>query len=307
MSTALQRLQLRHLHCFLAVARLGNLRRAAQSLSISQPAVTKTLADLEDILGVRLFVRGRRGAVLTTAAHAFLQHASGVVAGVNEAIESITDVAERPPLKLGVLPTLATRVLATALEAMPPGLRVHVETGRNRQLLQRLQQSELDAVLGRLAEPEQMVGLTFEHLFAEPLVAVVRHGHPLLAALRFEAADVARFRWVLPLAGTMIRHAADGVLAAHALTPTAGTVETLAVSLARQLCLGSDAVWFTPLGAASLDLHEGLLHLLPLASGTHEPVGLVLRTDPPSTAGLRAFMTAIRRSAKTQPRPGAAA
>ena len=47
MSTALQRLQLRHLHCFLAVARLGNLRRAAQSLSISQPAVTKTLADLE--------------------------------------------------------------------------------------------------------------------------------------------------------------------------------------------------------------------------------------------------------------------
>ena len=68
LTSALARLQLRHLHCFLAVARLGSLRRAAETLSITQPAVTKTVAELEDILGVRLFHRGRRGAVLTPEA-----------------------------------------------------------------------------------------------------------------------------------------------------------------------------------------------------------------------------------------------
>src|SRR5213595_2686096 len=59
---ALNRIRLRHLQCFLAVAEARNLRRAAEALAISQPAVTKTLNELEEILGVRLFERGRGGA-----------------------------------------------------------------------------------------------------------------------------------------------------------------------------------------------------------------------------------------------------
>lgn len=302
MNTAMQRLQLRHLHCFLAVARLGNLRRAAQALAVTQPAVTKTLAELEDILGVQLFVRGRRGAALTAPAHAFLQHASDVVAGVGAAIDSVTAGAVRPPLRLGALPTLATSVLARALNAMPPDVQVIVETGRNRELLQQLQHGELDAVLGRLSEPEQMVGLSFEHLVAEPLVAVARHGHPLHGAA-FNPADVGRYRLVLPLAGTLIRHAADGMLASHGIAPTAGTVDTLAVSLGRQLCLEGTAVWFTPLGAARPDLVEGRLHALPLAPGPQEPVGLVLRSDQPAPPALQVFIPALRAAAKAPAAP----
>src|SRR5258705_235592 len=67
-SAALSRIRLRHLQCFLAIVRTGTLGGAAQALSITQPAVTKTVNELEEILGTRLFVRGRRGATLTPEA-----------------------------------------------------------------------------------------------------------------------------------------------------------------------------------------------------------------------------------------------
>ena len=54
------RIKFRHLQCFLAVTQFGSVQRAADSLSITQPAVSKTIAELESILGVRLFERGRR-------------------------------------------------------------------------------------------------------------------------------------------------------------------------------------------------------------------------------------------------------
>lgn len=301
LTSALARLQLRHLHCFLAVARLGSLRRAAETLSVTQPAVTKTVAELEDILGVRLFHRGRRGAVLTPEAEVFMRHAEAVVSGAGEAVRSVAAERARVPLTLGGLPTLTPSFLPqvlTGLSARLPTLAVRVVTGRNRQLLEQLQQRELDAVVGRLAEPEHMVGLSFEHLYAEPLAVAVRAGHPLLARGRLQMAELGAYDLVVPLPGTIIRHAVDGLLATHGVTPRRALMETLSSSLGRQLALGSDALWFTPLGAAEPDLAAGTLVRLPVTTtGTEEPVGLVTRTDTLPSAGLQALIAAVRRQA----------
>ncbi|MSE14455.1 LysR family transcriptional regulator, partial [Pantoea agglomerans] len=70
-----QRIRLRHLHTFVAVAQQGTLGRAAETLSLSQPALSKTLNELEELTGVRLFERGRLGAQLTTMGEQFLTHA----------------------------------------------------------------------------------------------------------------------------------------------------------------------------------------------------------------------------------------
>ncbi|MCM5680557.1 pca operon transcription factor PcaQ [Schlegelella sp. S2-27] len=295
---ALHRVQLRHLHCFLAVARLGNLRRAAESLSVTQPAVTKTLAELEDILGVPMFVRGRRGAALTAQGQVFLRHANTVVSGLGEAVESVAGHRARAALRVGALPTLAASFLPRVLLAAQARGTVQVTTGRNRELLERLQQGELDAVVGRLAEPEQMVGLSFEHLFAEPLVVVVRQGHPLPAGARFVPRELGQHPLVLPLGGTLIRHAADSLIAAHGIEPRAGVVETLAVSLGRRLCLSSEAAWFTPLSSVAPDLATGQLQRLPLMTGTQEPVGLVLRIDQMPSPLLQSLIGAVRAEAR---------
>ena len=78
-SLADSRVKFRHLQCFLAVAQFGSVQRAADSLSITQPAVSKTVAELEAMLGVKLFERGRHGAVPTREGQLFMPHASACV------------------------------------------------------------------------------------------------------------------------------------------------------------------------------------------------------------------------------------
>lgn len=302
MSTALQRVQLRHLHCFLAVARSGHLRGAAQALAVSQPAVTKTLAELEDLLGVRLFERGRRGAEPTAAGRALLPHASAVVAGVAEAVHSVSGAAQHERVVLGALPSLAPAfvpgVVQALVDAAGAPLRVQVLTDRNRALLERLRAGSLEAVVGRLAEPEQMVGLSFEHLYAEPLVAVVRPGHPLLHAGAAPPPDLAGHLVALPLPGTLIRHSADSLLSRLGVGPTAREVETLSASLGTELAVRADAVWLTPLGAAEPALQDGRLVRLPWPpSATDEPVGLLLRVDAPPGPAVQRLVTAVREQA----------
>lgn len=299
------RLQLRHLHCFLAVARLGHLGRAAQALAISQPAVTKTLADLEDLLGLRLFERGRRGARLTPAGQGFLRHASQVMAALDQALESVAPGQAPAVLRLGALPTVVNAIVATGLRSpdLPGGTTVRIETGANHELLARLQQGALDAVVGRLSEPERLQGLTFEHLYAEPLIIAVRPDHPLRRKRRPTPAQLAVHDWILPLADTMIRHNADSWLQSQGVVPQGMVFETLSVSLGRELAACSDALWFTPLGAAEADLERGVLVRLPLAlAGTEEPVGWLMRSEAQPSPALQAVRAAVREQAQRRQR-----
>jgi LysR family pca operon transcriptional activator len=310
--STLARIRLRHLQCFLAVAQHGNLRRAAQALSITQPAVTKTLNELEEMLGAALFVRGRKGAVMTPEAEVFMPHASASVAALQRAVDSVVQAPGEAPLRVGMLPTLAPSFMPGVLKryaVQRPQAALRLHTGRNLQLVQALRHRELDVVIGRLSDPDAMVGVTFEHLYAEPVAIVVRSGHALARAgsdARAAVAGLGACTLVLPLAGTMIRQLADGFLERHGVAPAAGVIETLDVALARSLALTADAVWFTPQAAAQPDLEAGALARLPVHITPEEPVGLMLPADVPPAPALQALIGAIRQQAAQLRRPPAA-
>ena len=294
---------MRHLQCFLAVAQQQSIQRAAASLSISQPAVSKTIKELEAILAVRLFQRSRKGTVLTRHAEIFLHHARASVTALRDGVENLGLATNRGSelVAIGVLPTVAPSLMPPALFAfrrqVPDGI-VRVLTGSNVQLLNQLKSGELELVVGRLSDPDQMVGLSFEHLFAEPLMLVVRPGHPLLAEPAASIADISRFWAVLPVRGTVIRHTADSLMISHGQAPMTDYVETLSVSLGRTLTRDSDAVWFVPYGAVKSDVESGWLARLPVPTGgTEEPVGLTLRGEPRPTATVQVLIDAIRESA----------
>ena len=84
-----QRIRLRHLHTFVAVAQQGTLGRAAETLNLSQPALSKTLNELEQLTGTRLFERGRLGAQLTLPGEQFLTHAVRVLDALNTAGQAL--------------------------------------------------------------------------------------------------------------------------------------------------------------------------------------------------------------------------
>jgi LysR family transcriptional regulator, pca operon transcriptional activator len=297
------RVKFRHLQCFLAVAQFGSVQQAAESLSITQPAVSKTIAELESVLGVRLFERGRHGAVPTREGQLFMPHASACVSALRQGVELLArdEGAAAATLDVGVLPTVATDVLSGALRrfvAQWPRVSVRLSTAANAELLERLKSGAISFAIGRLADPERMVGLSFELLYNEPLAVVVRAGHPLTQGGGFPA-QLAQYPLVLPPFGTLIRQAADSLLAAWGAQTLPAFVEMLSVSVGRALALENDAVWFVPAGAVEYDLRQGALVRLPLPpGGGEEPVGLILRTDTqPSPAG-RALIEAVKGAAR---------
>ena len=178
------RIKLRHLSCFVETDRQGGVVPAAEALGLSQPAISKSLAELEDILGVALFDRTRRKLALTEFGALFLRYANAALAALRQGVESVSLARHADAVvRLGALPTVEVDVVPRAVarfSAGPLAARVHVESGPSPHLLGLLRAGGIDLVVGRMPAPEVMAGLTFEHLYSEPLVLAVRPGHPLL-------------------------------------------------------------------------------------------------------------------------------
>ncbi|MFT6653116.1 MAG: LysR family pca operon transcriptional activator, partial [Celeribacter sp.] len=102
-------IRMRHLRCFLETARLGSLSAAADAMHVSQPAASKTIRELEDILGVPLFDRTGRRLVLSAAGKVFQQHAGAAMIDLKRAQDLVRDAPRsRTRLAVGTLPTAAT-------------------------------------------------------------------------------------------------------------------------------------------------------------------------------------------------------
>ena len=285
-SVAYSRIRLRHLTCFVVVAQERTLARAAARLHLSQPAVSKTLAELEDLAGRRLVERGRAGTALTPAGEQFLKYAVDVTQALKSAAAALTGTAPAlaPVLRVGALPTAAGGMLVQAIARLHerrPHAGVSVRTGDNPELLAALKSGEIDVAVGRIAEPAMMQGVSFELLYAESLAVVARPQHPLAIAGDKPVSPVALLDYplVIPCAGTAPRHDVEGFFEAHGVTLPPGRTETQSVSFARTLTLLSDAVWITPLYPVRLDLDRRWLRRLnvPVPGGA-EPVGILSRS-----------------------------
>jgi len=301
--------QLRHLRCLVAVAQERHLARAAERLALSQPAVSKTLSELEAIVGTRLVERskaGRRGVQgLTAAGEQLLAHALRVLEALDASAQAVAPVAgERiERLRIGALPSVAPELLPVALARLRdsrPSVQIVVKSAANAVLLDELRAGELDLVVGRMSDPRLMGGLSFELLHTEPLVFAARAGHPL-ASKAVSVQAVLAYPLVVYGEGTIPRHNTESFLSARGLVLPSNALQTLDVAVARALVAVSDAVWITPLGAARGELADGRLVRLRIeTAGTEEPVGLLQRSDAEPSALRGAMAALLREAAKEQ-------
>lgn len=296
-----QRIRLRHLHTFVAVAQQGTLGRAAETLNLSQPALSKTLNELEQLTGTRLFERGRLGAQLTLVGEQFLTHAVKVLDALNTAGQSLNrkEGLNSDIVRIGALPTAALGVLPSVIgqyHQQQKDITLQVATMNNTMLLAGLKSGEIDIGIGRMSDPELMSGLNYELLFLESLKLVVRPGHPLLQ----ETVTLSRvMEWpvVVSPKGTLPRQNAETLLQSQGCKIPSGCIETLSASLSRQLTVDYDYVWFVPSGAVKDDLRRGLLTALPIPTqGAGEPIGILTHVDATLTAGTQILLSAIRKS-----------
>lgn len=295
-------IKLRHIRAFLDIAAEGTLSAVAQRHGISQPALSRTLAELEDLLAVPLFRRERRRLVLTAQGAVFRRHASVGLQAFETAAAALRPGSAGGSIRVGILPTAATRLfprVALRFRDTAPDTLLKIETGPHSYLLGLLRAGEIDLMIGRMPVAADMAGLSFEHLYEEPVVLVARAGHPLAdqpVRTLLRAAPV-----ILPPEGALIRRAVDEYLASLDLSALRPAYETVALAVGRGILSGSDAVWFISRGVVADELDRGDLVDVPTGvrflSGA---VGITRRHSGTGGAGLDLLVRLCREAGTAQ-------
>ena len=294
------RIKFRHLRCFLEAARRLSVTEAAAALNTTQPAVSRSLRELETEVGAQLFERTRHGVKLTDAGHVMLRYVAPAMTQIAHGVSLVRGDSEVETIALGALPNASARFLPGIIQQFKdtyPEINVRLFLGTNLELLARLRSGEVSFVVGFLADAETMSGLSFENLYSEELVFCVRPGHPLGGSESVTVAQMDQHPIVQPLPQTAIRVELDRFLIASGMNSFANTIETISIDFARSYAHTSDAVIIFSLGGLERDIQEGRLIPLPvLRNEAKEPVGLTFEPTRRLSAATQQLVALIRAS-----------
>jgi len=210
------RLRVRHLILVRLLAELGSMRKAAESLNMSQPAASAMLKEIESQLGMTLFARSRTGVTPTEAARALLPRIRIILNEVDGLAEDLRDpLGHRPAVRLGTVPHAHLGVLqGLAAYCVEDGrFRLRLQEGPSPVLLEMLLAGELDALVGRLpgASRSARFPAVVRHrkLYEEPMCIACGANHRLAKAHGVTPDDLAACNWVLPSRDSLSRRALE--------------------------------------------------------------------------------------------------
>lgn len=256
----------RQLLAFVAVVDNGSIGRAADRVSISQPALSRLIRAMEHQLGVRLFDRVTTGMVLTEAGQAFLPHARFLVAEMAQAEELIDEIKglRRGQVRLGAVSSVTSTFLPDAIhrfQSFEPGLLVLIQEADTDTLLTSLLQRAVDLVIAAELRVPGIVSIAALD-FADTFTVVCRKDHPLTQVARPGVETVAGARWVLQTGERTPRRLFDGLFEAKGNRPPIAAIEADSASTCVALLRHSDCLgWMASkaglaAGLACLDIPE---------------------------------------------------
>jgi len=199
-----RRIRLRDLHVFLTVVQWGSMAKAAHRLAVSQPAVSKAVADLEQTLGVRLLDRGPLGVAPTLYGHALMRRALAVFDELRQGVGEIAFLADPTSgeVRIGCNESLSAALLPAVIRGLCeqyPGVTVNVaQMSRPITLeIRELRERNVELILGRGVFPIPEDDLISEILFEEPLVVVASVGSPWARRRNIELGELMAEKWIL--------------------------------------------------------------------------------------------------------------
>jgi DNA-binding transcriptional LysR family regulator len=194
-------LESRRLRHFLAVFELGSIGQASEKLLLTQPALSKSLRQLEDELGVRLFDRTPLGVVPTVFGNALALHAKSIEAQIRTAEAQIASLKGKAKghVRVGIGPSVARNIMPAvtlSVQALHPDIALSVHEGLVDDLIPKLRLGELDVVVGAWPRVTDAM-FTSEVVLSDRLEVLAGSGHPL-AGRRVELPDLLAHPWALP-------------------------------------------------------------------------------------------------------------
>jgi DNA-binding transcriptional LysR family regulator len=198
-----RRLKMGELRVFVAVLEHRSFRKAAAVLHLTQPAVTKAIAGLEDTLGHKLFDRVASGVEPTVHGRSFAPRATAIFDELRRAAQDLTLLSSgaKGSLRVGILPMPAIPFLPVAVNNLldvHPGILVAVVEERETELLDRLRKRDIEVAILRLALIDPGDDLRVNRLFDEKLCVVAAKSHPLASRSHLQWPELQEQRWVMP-------------------------------------------------------------------------------------------------------------
>lgn len=294
------RLRTRQLLLLEALGREGNLGRAAAGLGMSQPAATKLLQQAEEALGVRLFTRLARGMEPTATGEVLIRFARQSLVDFGFAREQMAALRSglRGRLRLGSVPGALPQLVAPALAAYKrqhPRVAVSLLVETSDVMLGLLARGEVDLVLGRPTEGHSDEELEIEPLLAEPQVAVVRSGHPLLQGDQPALEDLVRWPWILQPPGSPQRSRFESALREAGLHARLDITETASTVATTVLLEASDMAAIMPASLAAHYARLGVLQVVPVELPLKVPsIHLVTRRHRELSPAAGSFIEVLR-------------
>ena len=196
------RMKLRDLQVFMTVVQAGSMGKAAQRLNTSQPAVSRSIADLEQTLGVRLLDRDRQGVKPTPYGRALLDCGVAVFDDLRQGVRDLEFLADPTAgeVRIGCNPFLAAGFVSTVVDRLSrryPRMGFHLVTGETETLYRRLNERDVDFLIAVLRTPIANERLELETLYEDPLIVAAGVQSPWARRRRIALSELVNESWVL--------------------------------------------------------------------------------------------------------------
>jgi LysR family transcriptional regulator, pca operon transcriptional activator len=296
-----QKLRLQLLRVVDALEVHGSLLKASAALGVSQPALTKSLKDIEELVGTRLFERHARGVRPTESGMVLVRSGRRILAELKRTEEDLDHLAN--PFggiaAIGALPVAASGLVPlvlTKLRKQNPDFKVRVEEGRTEELLPLLAAGQIDLIVGRFYEPPMPDNFQRDQLWIDPMAFVARMGHPLLEVDALTPERMRGYDLVLPVAPQRVASEIEGLLAPLGLDQ-ASTIWSTSYEFTREILLLTDAITIVPPMVMLSDINRGMLgtRALPIQTPTR-PAGMITARGRKLNGAALAFIECLQQN-----------
>jgi DNA-binding transcriptional LysR family regulator len=283
-----------------ALDQFRHLGRTAEFLSVSQPAVSRMLTEVEKMLALNLFDRSTRGTEPTAAGQTLIRFARSVLADFERARDEIGAEASGAAgrTRVGAMVVALPVLLARAVEQIKQRstqATVLVEEGDLTHLLPKLRLGELDVFVGRLEPGYAAPDLVTEVLFNEPMVVVVKRDHALARKRQPGWGDIANLPCVLPPPWASLRVKIEQTFYQFGLHPPTDVIETASFLALSTFVQQRGAAGFLARSVGQHFEQHGWFKVLPIAVPIElPPIGLITVRGRRLTSSTEQLMGCLR-------------
>lgn len=296
--------RIRQIVTALAIADHGSIAAASEALHTAQPAVSRTLLQLESAIGITLFHRLPRGMRLTAEGELFLPHARSVATGLLELERHLREVrsGSAGTIRIGTVVAGSADLIPLAIARftnMNPNVKFGVVEAGPDSLYANLLSGELDIVIGRLLPLSEREHVDSEAFYQDTAQVLVRSGHPLVGgrpSKSLSLGDLVDDAWILPPPATTLRSQIDRSFETNCGRTPKRVVECVTMPTVRRLLIESDHIAVVPSGALGSDETSGdlLARLNVQVTDQAVPIGVIKRSGVPLSRACEEFLDVVR-------------